>query len=152
MRDSSRQRKERILFERIVVGTDGFGPSIATVSRAVEIAEDAGAELVVAHVYAPYRQAGPGLGRPEAPPIDARVRVLQSVEKRFGERVQLRTMLKEGDPAEALIDVAEEVDADLLVVGNVGMSKRFTLGAIPNQISHHAPCNVLIVHSSGEQE
>lgn len=138
------------MFKKIVVGTDGFGPSSQTVAKAVELAEGAGAELIVVHSYAPYREAASGMGRPEREPIDAHTGVLKSVEDRFSERVRLRTTLREGDPAEVLIDVAEEENADLLVVGNVGMSKRFSLGAVPNQVSHHAPCNVLIVHSSGD--
>jgi nucleotide-binding universal stress UspA family protein len=53
------------------------------------------------------------------------------------------------DPADALIAVAEEQDADLLVVGSVGMSRasRFILGNVPNKVSHHAPCSILIVRT-----
>jgi nucleotide-binding universal stress UspA family protein len=56
---------------------------------------------------------------------------------------------RRGDPAEALIAVAEEQDADLLVVGNRGMSRasRFLLGSVVNKVSHHAPCNVLILRT-----
>jgi nucleotide-binding universal stress UspA family protein len=53
----------------------------------------------------------------------------------------------EGDPGEVLIRVAEGVDADLVVVGNRGMTgvKRFVLGSVPNKVSHHCPCSLLIV-------
>jgi nucleotide-binding universal stress UspA family protein len=56
---------------------------------------------------------------------------------------------RRGDPAEALIAVAEEQDADLLVVGNRGISRalRFVLGSVANKVTHHAPCNVLIVRT-----
>jgi nucleotide-binding universal stress UspA family protein len=137
------------MFKRIVVGADGFGPSSKTVTRAAEIAEQSGATLIVVHVHAPYKGGGSGLGRAEREPIDAHVGVLESIEQKFGQRLELRTVLKEGDPAEALIDVAEEEKADLLVVGHVGMNKRIALAAVPNQVSHHAPCNVLIVSSTG---
>jgi nucleotide-binding universal stress UspA family protein len=52
-----------------------------------------------------------------------------------------------GPPAEALLDVAEQIGAGLIVVGNMGMTgtKRFLIGSVPNRISHHAPCDVLIV-------
>lgn len=55
----------------------------------------------------------------------------------------------DGDPADVLIKVAEAVDADLVVVGNRGMSgiKRFVLGSVPNKVSHHCPCNLLIVNT-----
>jgi nucleotide-binding universal stress UspA family protein len=52
-----------------------------------------------------------------------------------------------GDAADALLDVAEQVGADLLVVGNRGMTgaRRFVLGSVPNEVSHHSPCSLLIV-------
>jgi nucleotide-binding universal stress UspA family protein len=59
-----------------------------------------------------------------------------------------------GEPAEALLELAEKLQADLIVVGNRGMSgmKRFLLGSVPNKISHHAPCSVLIVNTERELE
>ena len=52
-----------------------------------------------------------------------------------------------GDAADAILDVAEEQGSDLIVVGNKGMTgaTRFLLGSVPNKVSHHAPCSVLIV-------
>ena len=57
---------------------------------------------------------------------------------------------RQGDPADAILDVAEETGADLVVIGNKGMTgaKRFLLGSVPNKISHHAPCGVLIIRTS----
>ena len=56
---------------------------------------------------------------------------------------------RKGNPAEAILDVAEEQGADLIVVGSKGMqgSRRFLLGSVPDKISHHAPCSVLIVRT-----
>ena len=56
---------------------------------------------------------------------------------------------RQGDPADAILDVAEEQRADLIIVGNKGMTgaKRFLLGSVPNKVSHHAPCSVLIVRT-----
>jgi nucleotide-binding universal stress UspA family protein len=67
-----------------------------------------------------------------------------------GAGVNVETFAREGDPADAILDVAEERDADLIVVGNKGMSgaKRFLLGSVPNKVSHHAPCSVLIVRTT----
>ena len=63
--------------------------------------------------------------------------------------VDVNTFAREGDPADAILDVAEERDADLIVVGNKGMTgaKRFLLGSVPNKVSHHAPCSVMIVRT-----
>ena len=64
--------------------------------------------------------------------------------------VNVETFAREGDPADAILDVAEETGADLIVVGNKGMTgaKRFLLGSVPNKVSHHAPCSVLIIRTT----
>ena len=62
----------------------------------------------------------------------------------------VKTHAREGDPADAILDVAEEQGADLIVVGNKGMTgaKRFLLGSVPNKVSHHAPCTVMIIRTT----
>ena len=64
--------------------------------------------------------------------------------------VDVETHAREGDPADAILDVAEEQSADLIVVGNKGMTgaKRFLLGSVPNKVSHHAPCSVMIIRTT----
>jgi nucleotide-binding universal stress UspA family protein len=61
--------------------------------------------------------------------------------------VEARTRIEQGDPADTILMVADLEAADLIVVGNRGMTgpTRFLLGSVPNVISHHAPCDVLIV-------
>jgi nucleotide-binding universal stress UspA family protein len=62
----------------------------------------------------------------------------------------VETFARQGDAADAILDVAEEQRTDLIVVGNRGMTgaKRFLLGSVPNKVSHHAPCSVLIVRTT----
>ena len=62
----------------------------------------------------------------------------------------MQTHAIEGEPAEAILDAAEKTEADLIVVGNKGMTgaRRFLLGSVPNNVSHHAPCSVLIVRTT----
>jgi nucleotide-binding universal stress UspA family protein len=57
---------------------------------------------------------------------------------------------RQGDAADAILDVAEEQNADMIVVGNKGMTgaKRFLLGSVPNKVSHHAPCSVMIIRTT----
>ena len=64
--------------------------------------------------------------------------------------LEVQTHAREGDPADAILDVAEKTKADLVVVGNKGMTgaRRFLLGSVPNKISHHAPCGVYIVRTT----
>jgi nucleotide-binding universal stress UspA family protein len=76
---------------------------------------------------------------------------LASVVAQAAEReVECSPHSRQGDPADAILDVAEETSADLIVVGNKGMTgaKRFLLGSVPNKVSHHAPCSVLIIRTT----
>jgi nucleotide-binding universal stress UspA family protein len=63
---------------------------------------------------------------------------------------EVETFARVGDAADAILDVAEEHAADLIVVGHKGMTgaTRFLLGSVPNKVSHHAPCSVLIVRTT----
>ena len=80
--------------------------------------------------------------------VDATLREAAAESEAAG--VATETYARQGDPADAILDVAEERGADLIVVGNKGMTgaKRFLLGSVPNKVSHHAPCSVLIIRTS----
>jgi nucleotide-binding universal stress UspA family protein len=87
----------------------------------------------------------------KAEPIDLR-QVAESLLARESRAVEdkgveVETHAREGDPAEVLIAVAEEVSADLIVVGARGLSglQRFLLGSVSNKLSHHAPMSVMVV-------
>jgi nucleotide-binding universal stress UspA family protein len=76
---------------------------------------------------------------------------LRQASEQIGETgVDVETYARQGDPADAILDVAEEQNADLIIVGNKGMTgaKRFLLGSVPNKVSHHAPCSVLIIRTT----
>ena len=69
---------------------------------------------------------------------------------RYGHRVtglSWSSEARQGDPAKVLVELAESVGADLLVIGNKGMERK-VLGSVPNTVSHHAPCSVLIVKTT----
>ena len=67
------------------------------------------------------------------------------------EGIECSTMVDEGDPAEVLVGLAAECEADLLVIGNKGMHRR-VLGSVPNTITHNAPCSVFVVKTICETE
>ena len=147
------------MFTRIVVGTDGSDTATQAVSQAVELAKLTGARLSIVSAYEPVskrRIEGEKQGAPpdvqyEIGPREDVNRILDSaaiVAKQDGVEVQAHPI--EGDPADAILNVAEEINADLIVVGNKGMTgaKRFLLGSVPNNVSHHAPCSVIIVRTS----
>jgi nucleotide-binding universal stress UspA family protein len=148
------------VFKRIVVGTDGSDTASRAVREAVELARVSGASLDVVSAYEPATapQLSPA-ERLEVPgdvqyEVAGRQEVNLVLDRAAGEAervgVSVSTHAREGDPADALLDVAEETKADLLVVGNKGMTgaKRFLLGSVPNKVSHHAPCSVFIVRTT----
>jgi len=141
------------MFQRILVGTDGSGTAGAAVAHAAELAKIGGAELIVISVYKQPEDIPPPFGSMEGhQTAEIGKAVLKDVEKRYGGGVKLRTVLREGNPTDAIVDVADEEKVDLIVVGNRGMTgaKRFVLGSVPNAVSHHAPCHVLIVRTTDE--
>jgi len=141
------------MFQRILVGTDGSGTAGAAVAHAAELAKIGGSELIVVSAFKQPEDVPPPFGAAEGVHSqEISKAVLNDVEKRYGGDAKLRTVLREGSPVDAIIDVASEENADVIVVGNRGMSgaKRFVLGSVPNAVSHHAPCHVLIVHTTDD--
>ena len=147
------------MFRSIVVGTDGSDTARKAVDAAVELARLSGAslELVSAYEPVPNERLRPRLR--EVPveaqwAVNPREEVDATLAAAAGSAadagVQTRTHAREGDPADAILDVAEELGSELIIVGNKGMTgaKRFLLGSVPNKVSHHAPCSVLIVRTT----
>ena len=148
------------MFSRIVVGTDGSDTAAEAVRQASELAKMTGGRLDVVSAFEPVprrrveaEQGGaPGDVQHEFHPReDVNLTLDSAATAAKGNGVEeVATHAREGDPADAILDVAEEVEADLIVVGNKGMTgaRRFLLGSVPNKVSHHAPCSVIIVRTS----
>jgi nucleotide-binding universal stress UspA family protein len=147
------------LFERIVVGTDGSETATEAVRQAVELAKLAGSKIDLVAAFEPIPQSRLREEQGEVPgdvsyAVGPREDVNIALEAAGGiarrEGVEAESHPRQGDPADAILDVAEEKNADLIVVGNKGMTgaKRFLLGSVPNKVSHHAPCGVLIVRTT----
>jgi nucleotide-binding universal stress UspA family protein len=147
------------VFKRIVVGTDGSDTAAEAVRQAADLAKIAGAQLSIVSAYEPVskrRLEGEQAGLPadvqhEIGPREDVNLVLESAAaaaKQAG--VEVQTHPVEGGPSEAILEVAEQTNADLIVVGNKGMTgaRRFLLGSVPNNVSHHAPCSVLIIRTT----
>ena len=147
------------MFRSIVVGTDGSDTAGKAVEEAIDLAKSVGASICLVSAYEPVPQARL---REEArqTPADLQwmVNPREDVDNTLrdasggieGAGVEVATYAREGDPADAILDVAEEQKADLIVVGNKGMTgaKRFLLGSVPNKVSHHAPCSVMIIRTT----
>jgi nucleotide-binding universal stress UspA family protein len=147
------------MFQSIVVGTDGSDTARKAVSEAVELAKALGASIELVSAYEPVpahrlreesRAAPDDLQWMVNPREDVDATLREAGEEVEEAGVTVRTYAREGDPADAILDVAEERGADLIVVGNKGMTgaKRFLLGSVPNKVSHHAPCSVLIIRTT----
>lgn len=146
-------------FKTIVVGTDGSGTATEAVRQATELAAALGARLELVSAYEPVSTARLRQEATQAPgdvqwmvnpreDVDATLQ--NTADEIRGQGVEVTIWARQGDPADAILDVAEEQGADLIVVGNRGMTgaKRFLLGSVPNKISHHAPCSVLIIRTT----
>jgi nucleotide-binding universal stress UspA family protein len=148
------------MFTSIVVGTDGSETAHTAVRRAIDPAAGLGARLQIVSAYEPVsdqRLRGEQVNVPAdlqwmINPHDDVMALLEEarVEAREGGVKEVETFARQGDAADAIVDVAEEQRSDLIVVGNKGMTgaKRFLLGSVPNKVSHHAPCSVLIVRTT----
>jgi nucleotide-binding universal stress UspA family protein len=147
------------VFTRIVVGTDGSETAAEAVRQAVDLAKLAGATLSIVSAYSPVpsrRVQGEQSGAPAdvqyeiGPREDVNLVLDAAAAQARKEGIEVQTHPVEADPAEAILNVAEETKADLIVVGNKGMTgaRRFVLGSVPNNISHHAPCSVIIVRTT----
>jgi nucleotide-binding universal stress UspA family protein len=146
------------MFKSIVVGTDGSDTANQAVRQAVELALAVGASIDLVSAYAPVPAQRLSEERRQAPEdlqwainpredVDATLTAAAAIALEAG--VSAEVFPRQGDPADAILDVAEERDADLIIVGNKGMTgaKRFLLGSVPNKVSHHAPCSVLIIRT-----
>jgi len=147
------------MFSSIVVGTDGSDTATQAVLQAVDLARSVGAKIELVSAYEPVAGQRLREERRQAPEdlqwainpredVDATLETAAQVARDAGVTVDLYA--RQGDPADAILDVAEEQQADLIVVGNKGMTgaKRFLLGSVPNKVSHHAPCSVLIIRTT----
>ena len=150
------------MFENVLVGADDSATALRAVVAAVEVAKTVGATLHVATAYRPETvlpahlalasTVSPIVFTPseEDDPTDtaqALLDRLRQIVEEAGVTAEFHAVT--GEPAGAIVDAAERLGVDLIVVGNKGMrgAKR-VLGSVPNSIAHHAPCSVLVVDTT----
>ncbi len=144
-------------YKVIVVGTDGSARATVAVKEALALAKMTGAKVHAVYVVYPAVKVS-FVDGPRAQfesEVDAEHEMADRISaqllaeaEREGVAVEMHT-LGSADVANALISTARDVQADLVVVGNLGMSgvKRLVLGSVPNKVSHHCPCSLLIVNT-----
>jgi nucleotide-binding universal stress UspA family protein len=144
-------------YQTVVVGTDGSETSFRAVERAAELARDAGATLVIACAYIPQQpdtavqdvlgdEAYQVVGSAPADDTVSRARDRATAAG----ATKIETLSVEGRPADTLVRVVGDCNADLLVVGNVGLNtlRGRLVGSVPLHVARHTPTDVLIVHTS----
>lgn len=121
------------MYQKIIVGVDGSPTSMKAAQKAVEIGQAVGAKVTLISVGEHGRQ-----------------NVSDASDRFDGMEVEIDTVVDTGDPADVILETAEDGGYDLIVVGNRGMTgvQRFLLGSVPSKISHHSPCDVLIIHTT----
>jgi nucleotide-binding universal stress UspA family protein len=147
-----------VVFRCVVVATDGSRTAEVAVQHGIALARGSAAHLHLVNA----RRSGGGLmattpetaafvGTCLAEEADAQGKLGATLERRAAELraegIEVAVHCRVGDPAEVIVRLAEEVGADLVVVGNRGMQRRM-LGSVPNSVSHRAPCSVLIVRTT----
>ena len=147
------------MFGSIVVGTDGSDTAKQAVNQAIDLAKAVGARIELVSAYEPVSdsrlreesvQVPDDLQWMVNPREDVDGTLKEAADQVTQAGVEVGVFPRQGDPADAILDVAEERNSDLIVVGNKGMTgaKRFLLGSVPNKVSHHAPCSVLIIRTT----
>ena len=146
-------------YKKILVGTDGSATAAEAIRHAARLAKSMGADLQLISAYsAPdpkqvsrwVQEAGQEFVGLITGTTAAETAIERGQQTAKEEGVAAAARFLEGDPGEVLISAAETDDIDLIIVGNKGMTgaKRFLLGSVPHKVSHHAPCDVLIVHTT----
>jgi len=143
------------VYQRIVVGTDGSDTAGRAVRHAIRLAMLSGGTLHVVTAWQPLlAMAAAGQLGMAVPTQDDDGSWAAALHREVEEQatiagVPVTSHAVQGAPAQVLLEVAEAVDADVLVVGNVGMHGfRGHLGSVPSTIAHKARCAVILVPTS----
>ena len=144
-------------YTTVVVGTDGSDSSLRAVDRAGQLASGTDAKVIVATAYLenPEDTRAADMLKDEGykvtgtAPIYDILRDAADLARAAGAANVEERAIK-GAPVDALVDLANEVDADLLVVGNVGLNTIAgrLLGSVPANVARKSKTDVLIVHTS----
>lgn len=142
---------------KILLATDGSEDAALAARAAAEISARSGSELYLVHAW----QASPQLA--DTTPTEAYLSKLyddRAEELLEGETKRLRRSGVEvsgayrrlGSPADEIVDLADELDADLILVGSRGLGavRRLVLGSVSEGVVHHAPCPVLVLRGGDE--
>jgi nucleotide-binding universal stress UspA family protein len=142
------------VYKSIVVGVDGSPTAEIALDRAIDLAKLSGGRLHVVSAYEPAAArvtGGAPSGDQFSAPSDfkADAALQRALDRAGAKSLEVEQHAPRGDPADALISVADESGADLIVIGSVGMKgPRRIFGSVPNSVTHRSTCDVLIVQTT----
>jgi len=134
----------------IAVGTDGSETAAEAVNLAAEMAKSFGAKLVLLSAFkdGPAPASGGGEAQWAYNPAAQIREILSRTESDLNAQgIDCRTVVDDGDPGDVIVRLAEQCQADVLVIGNKGIDRR-VLGSVPKTITHDAPCSVFVVKTT----
>jgi nucleotide-binding universal stress UspA family protein len=148
-------------YRSVIVGTDGSATAELAVRHAAGLATDHGARLVVVTAYEPHGDhlaSDPNApeeirwlltDREQAEELARRGRTIAAEQGATGVVVEALA----GSPADVLLEAAADHSADCIVVGSKGLTgaARYVLGSVASSVAHHAPCDVLVVHTTASK-
>ena len=144
--------RRRLVFETVVVGADGSDTAAEAVRVATELVKLSNGNLHIVTAYRPaqLRSEAGGEFSESLTSGDVAEAVLADLASRSRTSgVAVDTHLQNGAAADVICEVATQVKADVIVVGNKGMTGlRRVLGSVPNSVAHQAPCAVLIAFTT----
>ena len=137
--------------QKILVAHDGSKSSDKALKKAVELALNSSASLTVLSVV-------PELYLTELPDED-RNRIARTLEEETrqamekirkslsGKSIEVKTVIRQGDPAEKILETAQKMKVDLIVTGSHGRhgAKKFLLGSVSSKVIDYSRCPVLVV-------
>jgi nucleotide-binding universal stress UspA family protein len=140
------------VFETVVVGADGSDTAAEAVRVATELVKLSNGNLHIVTAYRPAQlrsEAGGEFSEPLTSGDVAEAVLADLASRARTSGVAVDTHLQNGAAADVICEVATQVKADVIVVGNKGMTGlRRVLGSVPNSVAHQAPCAVLIAFTT----
>lgn len=141
-------------YNKIVVGTDGSKSSLLAVERAAKIAAAFDATLIIGCAYYENKEDASQTLRQDSVTIlgdetaEANLTAGRNHASQFG-ATKIETAVRRGTPVQALMEIVNDNQADLLVVGNRGINSLTgrLLGSVPADVARQSDCDVMIVHT-----
>lgn len=141
-------------YSKIVVGTDGSKSSLLAVERAAKIAAAFDATLIIGCAYYESKEEASKTLRQDSVTILGDDPAKDNLDKateaaRAVGCENIETEIRSGTPVEALMEIVNDRQADLLVVGNRGINSLTgrLLGSVPADVARQSDCDVMIVHT-----